>query len=187
MVSLPLKHLLRDPLTAVRFPLYCPIVAMILVGCTAKAPVSGLKPEYPPAVPVVNEWMKVNSLQPTFRWQAFPHRRDLIEDSAELKDRITDVTYELKIWRALRDSPGALVYSRHGLLAPLHQVEIPLEPSTKYYWSVRARFRLDGYLRGTEWSTLILLGPGAKDPAADLWYSDLSNVSYFFAFKTPSN
>ena len=183
---LSLKHFFRQPVTGSRFSFCCLIIPMILAGCTARASVSGLKPQYPSVAPVANEWINVSSLQPILRWETFPHQRPLIKDSGEMKDRITDVTYELKIWRSLGENPGPLVYSRYGLSGSVHQVDIPLESSTVYYWSVRARFRLDGKLRGNEWSTLIHSDSGAKDDTAGFWYSDPNKMSYFLVFKTPS-
>lgn len=60
-----------------------------------------------------------------------------------------------------RDSdPGELVYSKHGLTNPEHQLETSLEPDSRYFWTVRAHFTLDGKRRATEWSEQFLFHPG---------------------------
>ena len=86
-------------------------------------------------------------------WNSFP-----TEDYEPLRGRITDVTYELRIWKGyapLRDhrAPETLVYSRSGLSHPLHDVEDALSTHSAYVWSVRARFKLDGRPRATPWAT----------------------------------
>ena len=130
-----------------------------LVGCTRPAPVSGLRPEYPEARSKVLgsevPFVKLDSVQPTLRWESFPRPQDHEADKEGLLSRIRNVTYDLKIWRADEKSaieyPAELVYSRRGLPEPWHKLEDPLKPSTKYFWTVRARFELDGQTRITEW------------------------------------
>ena len=78
-----------------------------------------------------------DSLQPTFKWESFPG---------------TNVTYELKIWRSGRLGPEVLVYSRANIKQDSHKLEVALEPSTLYYWSVRAQFSENGRDRITDWS-----------------------------------
>ncbi|MFQ5658186.1 MAG: hypothetical protein ACE5G5_11635 [Candidatus Methylomirabilales bacterium] len=90
-------------------------------------------------------------MQPTFRWESFPRPQDYEADKVGLLRRIQNVTYDLKIWRAEDDYPVEEVYSREGLPEPLHKIEEPLEPSTKYLWSIRARFEIEGHFRVTEW------------------------------------
>jgi hypothetical protein len=64
------------------------------------------------------------------------------------------VSYDLKILRAEFDHPSQVVYERFGLPGPSHRVEEPLERSTRYFWTVRARFELNGATRVTPWSRL---------------------------------
>ena len=142
------------------------MVSLALAGCGA-APVSGFAPVYPkltfspgpPSAPMDTlDWTKVDSLQPTLRWEPFPgtHQAFL---GAEIKpfivmdhDSVSDVTYELRIWTIENRVPADLVYERQWLTEPFHQLEQPLKPDTKYYWSVRARFTVNGQPRVTEWS-----------------------------------
>ncbi len=80
---------------------------------------------------------RVGSLQPTMRWEAF--------DGA-------DVTYDLEIWKSNDLGIDALVYSRTNLDEPTHTLETALEPSSAYFWSVRAQFSEGGRDRITAWS-----------------------------------
>ncbi len=63
-----------------------------------------------------------------------------------------DVTYDLRVWRAEDGFPGTLVYQRTALPEPLHIVERPLKPSSDYFWTVRARFQVNGRTRVTPWA-----------------------------------
>jgi hypothetical protein len=84
-----------------------------------------------------NRAKRTYSTQPTFSWEPFSDTR---------------VTYELRIWRAGRWGPDSIVYNRAGIEGAEHELEVPLAPSTPYYWSVRARFQKDGETRLTDWS-----------------------------------
>lgn len=48
--------------------------------------------------------------------------------------------------------PGELFYSRDNLTSNTHQLELPLETCSWYFWTVRADFELNGESRVTEWS-----------------------------------
>jgi len=141
---------------------------VVLAGCATKAPVSGFAPVYPeqtfslmhlrgnPAD--VLDWGKVDSLQPTLRWEPFPGtdqvgwgttvRPFVVVDAKS----VSDVSYDLKIWIVSNGLPGDVAYERGGLRETSHRLESPLKPKTEYYWSVRARFSVDGKPRVTEWS-----------------------------------
>jgi hypothetical protein len=56
---------------------------------------------------------------------------------------VNEITYELRVWK---NGVGGRVpvYERRGLTETKHRIENPLEPSTIYAWTVRARFVLDG-------------------------------------------
>jgi hypothetical protein len=91
--------------------------------------------------PIPNEFrimaQRADTLQPTLSWEPFygPH-----------------VTYDLKIWRSGRLGPDALVYNRTNLKQATHKLATALEPSSLYYWSVRAHFVEQGKDRITDWS-----------------------------------
>ncbi len=122
---------------------------LVVTGCSTA--VWGLRPEYPAVALSGTAFVEVDSLQPTLRWEAFSGPQDRDADKERLLGRIRNVTYDLKIWRAEHNTPGQVVYTRQGLPEPWHRLEEPLEPSTKYFWTIRARLELDGDLRVTEW------------------------------------
>jgi hypothetical protein len=139
--------------------------ALVSAGCAVQTPVSGFRPVYPDVTasfgnraPDFLDWTKVDSLQPTLRWQAFPgeHQRfaggQVTPFVAVDPTSVRDVRYDLRIWTVRGRSPGDLVYEIDGLTEPSYKAERPLQPDTEYYWSVRARFRLDGEPRASEWS-----------------------------------
>lgn len=136
----------------------------LLAGCGIKAPVSGFRPVFPELTTSFKgalTWSKVDSLQPTLRWEPFPgsdepslgdFRRDVKPFVPVDPSAVRDLTYELRIWRVENGVPREVVYERKGIQASSHRLERPLEPNTKYYWSVRARFEVDGKFRVSEWS-----------------------------------
>jgi hypothetical protein len=156
-------------------------LAMTLVvssGCAMQTVVSGFAPVYPEQTQSMQwgiganptdilDWVKVDSLQPTLRWKPFPGTTQAYL-GAQIKPfvdvgqgSVSDVTYDLKIWMVSGDVPGALVYEREGIPEPTHHLESPLKPNTKYDWSVRARIKMDGKPRVTEWSLSQLPCPPA--------------------------
>ena len=97
-------------------------------------------------------YTEVDSLQPLFKWEAFPRPRDQKASNASLLKEIADVTYDLKIWEATSDYPERLVYDISGLYDPQYRPTFPLKPMTKYFWTFRARYRLAGQSQGTRWA-----------------------------------
>lgn len=104
----------------------------------------------------------VYSLRPTFQWESFPRPADVKLAPAEM-GRIMNVRYDLAIYRMsvdekkLKENKSQVpslefVYRRNGLPSTKYTLDNYLEPDTRYSWSVRARFELDGRLRVTEWS-----------------------------------
>lgn len=120
------------------------------------------------------EWFEADTLQPNLRWQAFPRPGD-VAASPEDMARVRDVRYELVIAREENMAPGPIVYRRTDLPRPEHALAVPLQAASRYFWSVRARFVLDGRWRVTEWGTTSFL-PRDRFPAP-------SRQSY--RFRTP--
>lgn len=132
------------------------LVYILLYGCSSvgtSTPTLGLRPEYPENRTSGTQilFVDVDSLQPTFRWESFPRPHDFKADTQGMLSRIKNITYALKIWRIENGLPSEVIYSRFGLPMPSHKIEIPLETCAKYFWTVRARFELDGQTRVTEW------------------------------------
>jgi hypothetical protein len=95
---------------------------------------------------------EVDSLQPLFRWEAFPRPRDIKPDNATVLSQIADVSYDLKVWEATGDYPERLVYDISGLHAPQHRLSFPLKQKTKHFWTIRARYKLAGQSQVTRWA-----------------------------------
>ena len=96
-------------------------------------------------------FVQVDSLQPVLQWKSFPTTKDTKADKTGELSRVSEVTYELKILRAQNSFQGDVVYTRTGLSNYTHKVERPLTPLTRYFWSVRVRFRVDDEYRETGW------------------------------------
>lgn len=156
----------------------CLLVLLLLTGCALS--VYGLRPEYPkPRLKrggLSADFVGVDSLRPTLRWKPFPDSDDRKADREGMLSRVRNVTYELKILRAERDHPAQVVYARSGLPEPSHRLETPLEPSARYFWTVRARFELDGVTRVTPWGRI--RGAGSTDLVVP--------SRFYYGLKTPS-
>lgn len=159
-------------------------LCVTFTGCTFRAPVFGLSPEYPgnlhSFLDKKNVYVEIGSLTPTLRWESFPRIMDVQADKEGIMGRIKDVAYDLKIWRSEDDFPVFLIYSGEGLPDPFYKVENLLEPCTKYLWTVRARFELDGQTRVTEWGV-------SKIPWRNPWIRWVPQVPEpnLYRFKTP--
>jgi hypothetical protein len=123
----------------------------------------GLAPEYPrmtgthpTGTPLLadlfGEWPTVPTPQPTLRWQRFP-TAETQQQAPELVARLRRIRYDLVIARESNLAPEHVVYLREGLPEPQHTLEQPLEPGARYFWTVRARFELDGRERVTDWGS----------------------------------
>ena len=162
-----------------------------------RIPVSGFKPLYPEARFIytvgsgnMRAWPEVESLQPTLQWESVPGR---VEDSwfnkepfiAADPERIRNVTYDVKVWRVKDLSPEKLVYERKRIKGTEHRLEEPLEPDSKYYWSVRARFEFDGKPRVSEWSMLIIIDRRSWCVRKDYRKRGQIPPLCYYTFKTP--
>ena len=131
-------------------------------GGPVRGEVCGLKPVSPPPLfrfgPYESGPPRADSRTPRLAWQSFPSRKDVEGDAAKILARVSEVRYDLRIWKSENAGPAELVYQRTGLVLPAkegavaHTVETPLGAKTGYLWSTRARFRLDGEERVTRWS-----------------------------------
>jgi hypothetical protein len=112
--------------------------------------------------------LEVDTLRPTLKWEAFPREKDKEADARRVLEKLSDVSYELKVYKGRNGAPDELVYKRQGLPTPEHTLEIELEASTPYFWTVRAHFILGGLRQVTKWSySRIPWPPGVDDPCLD--------------------
>ena len=140
---------------------------------------------------------RIADLQPVFQWEALP--ASYYPDVAGAKG-IHDLTYEFRLYQGLSEA----AYSRSGLAAPTHSLEVPLSPCELYSWTVRAHFVLEGRPRVTEWTGMyngggvrysfgrLTPGPAAMDPA---WFrrnslprllDRMPSAGYYPQFRTPA-
>jgi len=133
-------------------PLVAAVVLVVLAGCAV--PVSGLRPVEPPLRPSAYAdppiFPEIDSLQPMLEWEPFDPPE---EPQSDWASRLRNIRYDLQVWRLEGNAPAELVYARQGLPEPFHRIETPLAPSTRYAWTVRARFDLDGATRVTAWGS----------------------------------
>jgi len=156
--------------------------------------------------------VSVDTLQPTLKWEAFPRYTDREDGPKGLADKISDVTYDLKVWKGTEGRPLQLIYERTGAktvetwkehrVRPMrpsdyggmeeqpeitrreglaeHKMEATLEPASEYYWTVRARFKLDGKTRISPWSHYYAPNKRPECPGRDLPGAGLN-----YWFRTP--
>jgi len=98
------------------------------------------------------------STKPRFEWSAF-NETDVSDVRYDLQIRRgqISITVWVQRWSGYKPgaqviSPAGVVYSRQNLPRTWHELERPLEPCSWYFWAVRARYRLNGHPRVTEWS-----------------------------------
>ena len=137
------------------------LLALQACGVIGSTTIHGVTPIYPEISSVFSSYTtKVDSLQPTFRWEAVTK---------------PDVRYDFIIYERLQISTlgplmpdrrfigvgnfmaiGREVYYREGLEKPKHRVEVPLRRTMLYFWSIRVRRGEDV----SEWSRFDARIPG---------------------------
>jgi hypothetical protein len=140
------------------------------------------------------QFTDVKTLSPRFEWEPFPRTFDL-QGADTQNTRITDVVYDFLIYEGTLGAavfPRRAVYGRFGLEKNQHQVEKELSHCSWYFWTVRARFRLNGVPRLTEWSGAYdsftgLLSPGAyrRNSESILWVWPPDYL--YYPFRTPAD
>lgn len=154
------------------------LAALLLVSACAVEN-TGLRPESPE---VSEDYVEVNSFQPTFTWAPFEPPPDRQSEAGKSATGSSDVTYEVKIWRTDEDHyPLNLVYQREGVVETSHRIGMPLEPNTKYVWSVRVHFTVDGKNRINRWGEI-----SGSDCIFYGRYSSRIPSFCYYRFKTPS-
>ncbi len=117
----------------------------------------------------------VANLTPMLSWESFPRPFDLAAGE------FSAVTYDLRLYagEVLRlgvVEPTRLLHEWSGLVEPRHVLSTPLQPCAHYFWTVRARFTLNGVRRVTEWA-------GAYDTAGG---EVAPSYEFYYPFRTPA-
>lgn len=169
--------------------LFLPVFVTLITGCAPKLRVpqiNGLMP-INPKVAVLRKtgsivFTAVDSLTPILKWEGLAPPAEAEADKDALFERITEITYDLNIWKVgiipYRPEAVEAVYEREGLTKSVHKVEKSLRPGTRYIWTVRARFLLDGKSRATVW--------GASKEPLYIHRGNLVPDPNYFRFKTPA-
>ncbi|MGH8677324.1 MAG: hypothetical protein ACREUQ_03105, partial [Burkholderiales bacterium] len=115
---------------------------------------------------VAHNWplkkIQIDSLRPALRWEPFPRPHDFADASFQ-HGGPREVTYDLRIFRGVVVPGGQVAFykqivpiepvlSETGLTSPSYQPPELLEPCAIYFWTVRARYLLEGRPRATEWA-----------------------------------
>lgn len=162
-----------------------------LTACQTPPPsnvtVFGLWPEQPPlrhaALTHRYEWPQLDAAQPELRWESFPRPGDVASDTNGLFAQFKCVTYDLRIWRghSADELAGELVYARDAMPGTRHRVATPLPLNSWYFWTVRARFEVNGQTRVTEWSHIQSPEPpkGATAQGIGLNYPDYRYFRFY--------
>lgn len=104
-------------------------------------------------------WKEVNSLRPTLTWEPFPRPSD-ISAEPETMSRVQRVTYDLIVAREKNLAPEEIVYEKQGLTKNGHTLDIALGSNSRYFWTVRARFELDGQQYISDWGVVHFMAFG---------------------------
>jgi hypothetical protein len=100
----------------------------------------------------MHKFVEVDSTQPTLRWESFPRVYDLIKADGQYH-QISDVRYDIKIFEAGKANfPNRPIYIERDIIQPYHKIKDILNSCENYFWTVRARFKLSGRMRVTEWA-----------------------------------
>jgi len=116
------------------------------------------------------KFVEVASVQPTLQWERFPRDHDRVDADGQYH-MITDVHYDLRVFDTAIPSstnimlvPAQQVYNARDISEPYHKIESGLNDCTDYFWTVRARFKLDGQVRVTEWAGAFGVGGWSEKP-----------------------
>lgn len=137
----------------------------------------------------------IDTARPLFRWSA-------LEELAERGNnpgtaaRISEIHYEFRLHAAAGNKsfgfmPGEELLHRSDITEPVFNLSTALESCQTHFWTVRARFRLGGFPRVTEWTELHNAPSGLVPPwvfrrGESLWTASDSALACP-AFRTPSS
>ena len=124
-----------------------------------------------PLHPTISGWPHVGC-SPTLAWQPFPLDQDRFVLGQGRIDSIEDLTYDLVV---ISVDSLKKVYEVTALPEAEHRIEVELEPHRQFFWSIRARFVLDGETRVTRWRSAANKG-GKRESVLPFWW--------FYHFRT---
>lgn len=138
------------------------------------------------------QFRDVVSLTPRFAWEKFPRAFD----QNAVDGGYSDVVYDLRIYSGVISGLGTigplhLVQELTGLTEPAYRVEQPLDPCSWYFWTVRARFNLNGTVRSTEWGGAYKTLGGNFFPSYSRRHGESPAVPWpatylYYPFRTPN-
>lgn len=151
-----------------------------------------------------NRFPVIANRTPTLEWEPFPRVIDQQIRYASLLNTVSNIRYDLRIWKVVSYSPPKQVYERRGLTVPAHTLDQPLESKSRYFWSVRARFDVKGKTRATRWGyyrtpyysvdlkhvkmetkhAFLFFMPGGQ-PVRDPCTLDFIPTTHYYRFETP--
>jgi len=152
-----------------------------------------------------NRFPVIATRTPTLEWEPFPRVIDQHARYAPLLNTVSNIRYDLRIWKVVSDTPPQLVYERRALTVPTHTLDQPLDSGTRYFWSIRARFEVNGKTRATRWGCyrtpmIDVTGTHIKPPASpatlvgvitaagaprDPCTMDFIPTTHYYRFETP--
>ena len=121
-------------------------------------------------------FVDVDNLTPNLSWESFPRPFDMMVDES----RFTNITYDVRVYlgsvrNGLVAEPSTLLHEATGLVEPQYSIATPLQPCSRFFWTVRARFTLNGTRRVTEWAGAYYTAGGEISPSHE----------YYYPFRTP--
>jgi len=122
--------------------------------------------------------IKSDSAIPTLRWGAVPE--SFVSAIEGEWSKLHPIVYDLRLYEGSKSDsssilglryedwdPGLLVGTWYGLNSTQFTPDFPFKPCTRYHWTVRARFTLNGQTRTTEWGWVSGAEPmNARRPAS---------------------
>jgi hypothetical protein len=120
-------------------------------------------------------FVDIDNLSPILNWEIFPRSFDMDSDT------FSDISYEIRIFSSrpgmLRTvEPASLIEEAKDLIEPQYAVQTLLQPCSRYFWTIRANFTLDGIRRVTEWGGAYITAGGEVAPSR----------YFYYPFRTPS-
>lgn len=143
------------------------------------------------------QFTDIDTLEPAFQWEVFPRAQDVAHADGD-RAAFSDVTYDLRVFDGVA-APGGVVwpksvaYERTGLAATTHRIEQKLRACEWYFWTVRARFRLYGVPRVTEWSGIYhtvggrAYPPAYRDDPYSAMFAGFNPTQLYFPLRTPAS